>query len=209
MQLLSREEFLQARCGSIGASDVPRVVRRTKTGVSADRSNLLALKVIERLTGRPVETYQTAAMLNGIEREPEALAAYALMTNVEVEPVDPIPHPEIPGTHASPDGLVGERGLVEVKCPQPATHLATLITEQVEADYLTQIQWQLACTGRDWCDFVSYCPAFPPAMQLFIRRVPRSQERILELEADVTLFLIELDQKVDWLRERYGIEKAA
>lgn len=208
MNLLSREEFLQARCGSIGASDVPRIVRRTKTGVSADRSNLLALKAIERLTGRAVETYQSQAMLNGIEREPEALATYALMTNVMVEPVDPIPHPELPGTHASPDGLVGERGLVEVKCPQPAGHLATLITEQIDGDYQVQMQWQMACTGRDWCDFVSYCPPFPSAMQLFVKRVPRAPERILELEADVALFLVELDQKVDWLRERYGLEPA-
>ena len=154
-------QFRQARAGSIGASDVPDLVRRTKTGWSATRANLMALKVLERLTGVAVETYQCKAMADGIEKQPEATAAYAFVYDVTVEQPPPpglVPHPLIYGAHASPDGLVGDHGLVEVKCPQLAAHLDTLLSEKVERDYRIQIQWQLACTGRDWCDYVCWQP---------------------------------------------------
>ena len=103
----ARQAFLQARCGSVGASDVPNIIRKTKTGYGASRANLMALKAVERLTGVPAETYQSAAMAQGLEREPLARAAYAFLHDVEVEITDPIRHPLIKGAHASPDGLIG------------------------------------------------------------------------------------------------------
>jgi hypothetical protein len=211
-ELIELEVFRQARCGSVGASDVPDLVRRTKTGVSATRANLMALKVLERISSVAVPTYQSKAMADGIERQPLAIASYAFMYDVTVEQPPPpglVPHPLIDGTHASPDGLVGARGLVEVKCPQLAAHLHTLLSEKVENDYYVQIQWQLACTGRDWCDYVSWNPDFPAPMQLFVKRVHRDPERMSELETDVLMFQAELETTVAELRRRYDLPEAA
>ena len=202
-------EWLQARAGSVGASDVPDIVRRTKSGPSATRAALMALKALERLTGEPVETYQSKAMAQGVEREPLARAAYAFMFDATVEPPGIIRHPLIVGAHASPDGLIGDFGLVEIKCPQPAAHLATLISEGVERDYQVQMQWQLGATGRHWCDFVSWSPDFPPSMQLYVQRVERDPAFISELEDQVLLFLKELETKVNELQRRYGFGDAA
>ena len=151
--LQGTDEWRQARCGSIGASDAPRVVRRTKTGYSADRDSLMAEKVLERLTDTPFEKYKTAAMLRGMEREPEARLIYQLMRGVEVMEVALFPHLTIKGTHASPDGLVlapgatEAQGLIEIKCPEPAKHLDTLLTETISNDHNVQMMWQLSCTG--------------------------------------------------------------
>jgi hypothetical protein len=211
-ELIELEVLRQARAGSVGASDVPDLVRRTKTGLSATRANLMALKVLERLTGVAVETYQSKAMADGIERQPLATAAYAFMYDVTVErPAAPglVPHPLIEGSHASPDGLVGNVGLVEVKCPQLAAHLATLLSETVERDYFIQAQWQLCCTGRHWCDYVSWNPDFPPSMQLWVKRVERDPLMMDELEGEVRRFLRELDEKVAELKRRYDLAEAA
>ena len=202
-------EWLYARCGSVGASDVPDIVRTTKTGPSATRANKLALKVLERLTGAPVETFQSAAMAQGHERQPRAIAAYEFMHDVRVDPVGLARHPLIIGSHASPDGIIGSLGLVEVKCPQPAAHLDTLLRETVERDYQIQIAWQLACTGRQFCDYISWNPDFPPAMQLWVGRVERNAMLIDELEAEVRLFLAELEARVEALKRRYEIVEEA
>jgi len=199
------DEWRQARCGSIGASDAPRVVRKIKSGgYSADRESLLAEKLIERLTDRPVEGFKTAAMMQGTEREPLARLTYSLIKGVEVEEVGIVLHPSIKGTHASPDGFVGENGLVEIKSPMPAAHLDTLLGEQISSDHISQMQWQLCCSGRQWCDFVSYNPDFPPRMQMWIRRVHRDAALIRELEREIATFIKEIDQRVDRLSRRYA-----
>jgi hypothetical protein len=115
-----------------------------------------------------------------------------------------VKHPSIAGTHASPDGLVADDGLIEIKCPQPATHLDTLLGQYVPGKYVHQMQWQMACTGRAWCDFVSYSPAFPDPMRLYVQRVSRDDLKIAELEAQVREFLAELDAKLAALTSRYG-----
>jgi predicted phage-related endonuclease len=200
------EEWRLARCGSIGASDAPSVVRRTKSGYSADRDSLMANKVLERLTGVPVEIPKTFAMQQGTAREPDARMLYELLRGVEVEEVGLVPHPFVKGSHASPDGLVaGISGLIEIKCPMPAKHLDTLITETISNDHLTQMAWQLACTGRSWCDYVSYSSDFPPAMQLWIKRVHRDNARIAELEREISQFIREVDRKVEQLSRRYAV----
>jgi predicted phage-related endonuclease len=207
-----RQAFLQARCGSVGSSDMPNIIRRTKAGYSASRANLMALKVLERLTGLPAETYQSAAMTAGVEREPLARAAYGFMQDVTVELVPApgvVPHPLIEGAHASPDGTIGMLGLVEIKCPQPAAHLDTLLNEKIDNDYFVQMQWQMAVTGRHWADYVSWSPDFPPSMQLWSERVERAPEVIDELEREARLFLKELEAKVAELRKRYELKEAA
>ena len=123
---------------------------RTKTGWSAMRANRMAALIVERLTGQPQEGYQSAAMLQGIETEPEARALYEFITGADVVEVGLVRHPNLNGTHASPDGLVSDDGLVEIKCPQPAQHLDTLLTETIADRYVVQMLWQMQCTGRRW-----------------------------------------------------------
>lgn len=195
-------EWDAARCGSLGASSVHEAVARTKTGWGASRANCMARLIIERLTGRKQESFQSPAMRHGIETEPEARSYYAFVVG-EVTEVGLVKHPTLEGTHASPDGLVGEDGLVEIKCPQAAAHLATLLGEAIPKQYLIQMQWQMACTGRAWCDFVSYCPDFPGTMQAFIQRVARDRKMIAELEGDVAEFLKETDRKRRELAAKY------
>ena len=121
---LDREEFLLARVGSLGASEVPDILRQNKDGKpSATRKNMLAKKVLERLTGKPTLGYVSKAMQDGLDREEEAKREYAFMTGNELTPVPPpgvIPHPSIVGAHASPDSLIADEGLYEGKAPEPA-----------------------------------------------------------------------------------------
>lgn len=197
-------EWYAAIAGSVGASEVADVVRRTKAGgVSASRASLMARKLLERITGCVIEGYKSQPMLEGIEREPKARATYTLMSDNHVDLVGLVRHPFIKGSHASPDGLVGWRGLVEIKCPQPPAHLDTLLSEAPERDHVLQMQWQMACTGRDWDDYVSFCPVFPGAMSLFVTRVERDPKLIWELEEPVAAFIAELEKKLERLRDRY------
>jgi predicted phage-related endonuclease len=203
--LQGSDEWRQARCGSVGASDAPRVVRRTKSGYSADRESLMAEKVLERLTGAPVEIFKTQAMLQGTAREPEARMLYEVVRGAEVAEVGLIPHPSIKGTHCSPDGFVGEAGLIEIKAPMAAAHLNTLLTETISEAHLVQVMWQLSCTRRSWCDYVSYNPDFPAPMQVWIKRVVRDAAFIGELEREIATFIKEIDRKVEQLSRRYAM----
>ena len=201
--LQGTEEWRQARAGSLGASAVHEAIAKTKSGYAASRANRMATMVIERLTGQPQDTYQNAAMLHGIETEPEARIAYEFWTNTSVEQIGLVKHPDIAGTHASPDGLVASEGLLEIKCPQPAQHLATLLGEPIPDKYLVQMLWQMRCCKRAWCDFVSYNPSFPENMRLHIQRVERDDARIKDIESEVVPFLREVDAKVAALRAKY------
>lgn len=194
------EEWLAARVGSLGASCLHEVVARTKSGYSTSRANRLAALLVERLTGQPQETYQNAAMLHGIETEPQARAAYAFEADVDVTEIGLIRHPKIAGTHASPDGLIGSDGLLEIKCPQPAGHLALLLGDPIPDKYIVQMLWQMACAERVWCDFVSFNPVFPPHLRLLVKRFHRDDERIGQLEKEVTAFLSELDVTMQRLK---------
>lgn len=202
-------EWYDARMGKVTASRVSDVVARTKSGYGASRANYLAQLVAERLTGVTAATFTNAAMQWGTDQEPDARTAYEFQTDATVEEVGFIPHPLIAMSGASPDGLVGEDGLVEIKCPQTAKHIETLISRSIDGDYITQMHWQMACTDRLWCDFVSYDPRLPASMQLYVQRVKRDDVRIAELEKEVRAFLAELDGKVATLREMYERKAAA
>ena len=206
--LQDTEQWRLDRCGSVGASEIADATRRLKNGApAATRAALMARKIAERLTGKPVSTYQSQAMLEGIEREPLARAAYELKFGVSVQETGIIKHPTIEWTHASPDGLIGDDAVLEIKNPQHAAHLETLLTKDIDLDYHKQIQWQLACTGREWAHYVSYCPDFPPTMQLYVQTIQRAPAIIHSLETEVLAFLSELEGKVAALREQYGEEK--
>ena len=138
----------------------------------------------------------------GTETEPLARAAYESIADVLGDEVGYVQHPRIERAGASPDGLIGLFGLLEIKCPNTATHIDTLITEQVPTKYITQMQWQMVCTGRAWCDFVSFDPRLPNGLQVFVKRVEFDTEYAATLEIEVVKFLAELDTKISKLNER-------
>lgn len=196
------EEWYAARLGKVTASRVAEVITKTKTGYGASRANYMAELICEHLTQTKGESFVSAAMLWGTEKEPAARSAYELRTGALVTEVGFVPHNSINGSGASPDGFVDSDGLVELKCPNTATHIDTVLTETVPAKYVTQMQWQMACTGRKWCDFVSYDPRLPEKMQLFIKRVDRDNAFIDHLEKEVALFLEEMNDKIAKLKEK-------
>jgi putative phage-type endonuclease len=195
-------EWFAARLGNVTASRVADVIAKTKSGYSASRDNYMAQLICERLANTVAESFTNAAMQWGTETEPLARAAYESVADVLVDEVGYMPHPTIERAGASPDGLVGVDGLLEIKCPNTATHIDTLISEQVPAKYITQMQWQMACTRRAYCDFVSFDPRLPNGLQLFVKRVEYDAEYAEMLAAEVVKFLAELDAKIFKLNER-------
>jgi putative phage-type endonuclease len=189
-----------SRLGKVTASRVADVVAKTAKGYGASRENYMADLIVERLTGQKASSFSSAAMEWGVEQEPHARAAYSARTGELVEEVGFIDHPTIAMSGASPDGLVGE-GCVEFKCPNTATHLEYLLAGKPPEKYVTQMQWQMACTGRPWCDFASYDSRLPEHLQMLIVRITRDVKRIAELEDEVRKFLAELDEKVIKLKE--------
>lgn len=201
-------EWLQQRLGKVTASRIADVMARTKTGYGAGRANYMAELLVERLTGQPAEKYVNGAMQWGTDNEPAARAHYEMATGSVVEPVGFVAHPTIIGAGASPDGLVADNGLVEIKCPNTATHIETLLSGEVDGKYIKQMQWQMACTGRQWCDFMSYDPRLPFHLQAKIIRVVRDDKAIAEMEGEVIAFLLELETKDDELKNLTNQQEA-
>lgn len=197
------EAWHAERLGKVTASRMADVCARTKSGWGAGRKNYMAELVAERLTGTRAEGFTNAAMQWGTDQEPEARVAYEFYRDATVFEVGFVPHPSIADTGASPDGLVGDDGLVEIKAPNTATHIETLLGGTVPEKYVLQMQWQLNCTGRQWCDFASYDPRLPESMRLFVQRVHRDETQIAALEKDVVEFLTELRETVAKLRAKY------
>lgn len=198
------DEWFLARLGCVTASRTADVMAKTKSGYSASRENYMAQLITERLTGQASDGFSSAAMQWGTETEPQAREAYEFFTGETVEETGFVLHPSIEHFGASPDGLVGQDGLIEIKCPNTATHIDTLLTEKVPSKYLTQMHVQMICTGRDWCDFVSFDPRLPGDMSFWMKRVERDADLCKEIEAEVSKFLQELTEKIDKLRERFG-----
>lgn len=202
------EGWFQDRLGRVTASSIFKVMARTKSGYGADRANYMAQLICERLTGEQTETFVNGAMMRGTELEPQARVMYEIVTGNAVVETGFHPHPTIEMSGASPDGLVKETGLVEIKVPNSATHIATLRGDTIPDKYVKQMQWQMACTGRAWCDFASFDPRLPDEMQLFVQRLNRDDALIAEMEAEVSAFLAEVSAAVDDLKSRYMKEAA-
>jgi putative phage-type endonuclease len=192
----------QARLGCVTASRIADVAARTKSGYGAARQAYMRQLLAERLTGVAAEVYINAAMRWGTEMEPHAVAAYKEATGVATELVGFLSHPTIAYAGASPDRLVGDEGLLEVKCPTSATHIDTLLSCEVSERYVLQMQWQMACSGRAWCDFVSFDPRLPDAYAYFITRAWRDDGLIARLEDETRAFLDEIEQRLDDLALR-------
>lgn len=203
-------EWLAARAGKVTASKIGDVTAKIASGKpSALRATYMGLLLAERLTGVCQPGYVSPEMQWGTDNEAAARQAYEAAKGLDVYEVGFIDHPEVAMSGASPDGYVGDEGLVEIKCPNTSTHIDTLDADAAPSKYLGQIQWQLACTGREWCDFVSFDPRLPGGLQLFVKRVHRDASLILSLEAEVTAFIRELDAKVARIRATYGLAEAA
>lgn len=190
------DAWKQLRLGKITASRIADVMSKTKSGYGAGRKNYMTQLMIERLTGTVAESYTNAAMQWGVDVEPQARDAYESDTGVLVQEVGFVPHPSIERAGASPDGLVGDDGLIEIKCPNTATHIKTLLGASIDRKYILQMQWQMACTDRQWCDFISFDPRMPEELQYHCRRVKRDDDLIAEISREVQAFLIELDSMV-------------
>ena len=203
------EQWFTDRLGKVTASRLADVLAKTKTGYSASRANYMTQLVLERITKTRAESYSNAAMQWGTEQEPFARAAYEAHTGQMVEEVGFIQHPDIEDAGASPDGLVGDDGMVEIKCPSSSTALECwLIHAQggnpVDAKYYAQMQWQMRCADRSWCDYVVFDPRMPAKAQLFVFRVQRNAEFLRIAEDEVITFLTEVDIKVAALNQIIG-----
>ena len=197
-------EWFAQRCGKATASRIADIIAKTKSGYSTSRANYMAQLVVERMTNQVAESFTNTAMEWGTATEPFARAAYEAKSGVLVDQVGAIDHPRIERSAASPDGLIGDDGCFEIKCPNTATHIDTMLGENIAGKYYTQMQWQMACTERSWCDFVSFDPRMPEGLQLFVKRVDRDDSYIGELEKEVIQFLKEVDDKVNKLNELKG-----
>jgi len=203
------EQWFTDRLGKVTASRLADVLAKTKTGYSASRANYMTQLVLERITKTRAESYSNAAMEWGVTQEPFARAAYEAHTGQMVEEVGFIQHPDIEDAGASPDGLVGDDGMVEIKCPSSSTALECwLIHAQggnpVDAKYYAQMQWQMRCADRSWCDYVVFDPRMPAKAQLFVFRVQRNAEFLKIAEDEVITFLTEVDIKVAALKQIIG-----
>jgi len=194
-------DWFAIRLGKVTASRVADVIAKTKTGYSTSRENYMAQLVVERLTQTKAESYTNAAMQWGTDQEPFARAAYEAAQGVMVEEVGFVPHPTIEWAGASPDGLVGDDGLVEIKCPNTAQMIEALLTGKVPTKYFTQMQFQMACTGTKFCDYVVFDPRMPAKAQLFVTRVNRDDAYIAEIEAEIVKFLAEVQSQVQQLNQ--------
>lgn len=195
------EEWRRARAGLVTASRMCDVMAKIKTGEAAARRDYRALLVAEILTGQPQDdAYMSDEMRWGVEQEPFARAAYEIATDKLVDQVGLVLHPTIERAAASPDGLVGIDGVLEIKCPKTATHLQYIMDRAVPPKYEPQMMWQIACTGRAWADFVSFDPRLPENLQLFRVRLYRNDARIAELEAEVRNFLRDVDAMLATVR---------
>jgi putative phage-type endonuclease len=194
-------EWLAARVGLVTASRVADIVAKTRSGPSTSRAGYLAELVVERLTGQSAESgYMNDDMRRGVELEPAARVEYEIRAGVVVETVGLVKHPTL-AAGASPDGLVGDEGLIEIKCPRSHVHIESLESGKPPAKYLPQMAWQCLCTGRRWVDFVSYDPKLPERLSLFVARYIPDAGYLRELEVEVTQFLAEVDTKVAALQK--------
>ena len=194
-------EWFASRLGKVTASRITDVMAKVKSGEATSRANYRAELVAERLSGESEEGFVSSAMERGTELEPFARAAYEARKLVLVDQVGLIDHPDIPMSGASPDGLVGDYGLVEIKCPYTAIHIGYMTAGIPPAKYQPQMLWQMACTEREWCDFASYDPRLPGNLSLFVVRFERDDKRIKEMEAEVIRFLDEVNETVEKLRQ--------
>lgn len=207
------QEWFDIRVGKLTSSSIVHVVktrqRKTRKEDSEDeplkaRVNLRRELAVERITKKPIDHFVSRWMQEGKEKEDLARAAYECRKDVQTRKIGFALRTDLEWVGASPDGLCGEDGLVEFKCPKPDTHFEYLLLECIPEAYIPQMMWQMACTGREWCDFVSYHEDFPEPIDLIIHRLHRDHNAIAVMEAQAAVFLKEVADEV--LRGTHGLE---
>lgn len=190
-------EWFAARLGRLTASVAGEMMAKIKNGEAAARRDLRTRLVVERLTGRPQEDgFVSKDMQRGIDGEAEALAEYEMQAGVIVSRVGFLQHPTLMAG-ASPDGMVNSaEGVLELKCPRAANHLANLRGRSLPAAYVYQITHALWISGAQWCDFASYCADFPEPLRLFRVRIERNETDIAAYELMARAFLSEIDTEL-------------
>jgi putative phage-type endonuclease len=197
-------EWFAQRKGKVTASRIGDILATVRNGNwAASRKHYAAQLVTERLSPKDPEPFTNEYIEWGIAQEIPAKTAYEARTGVKVVDVGFVDHPRIELAGASPDGLVEPDGLIEIKCPTTATHIETLLNGEIKEQYRLQMLWQMACTGRKWCDFVSFDPRLPDHMQLFIQRFERDDKEIRHVENEVEIFLNEVEDTVTKLKEKF------
>lgn len=198
-------QWFQAHCGIVTASSMDAVLAFTQKGEpKAERKTYFRQKLAERLTGIALQdNYVSREMLEGIEKEPLGIAAYEHEEGLMVEPLGFALREDMLVGY-SPDGLVGEDGLVEGKCPKPGTHLQYVLDGRIPEMYLPQMRTGMFVTGRSWCDFFSFCPEVPKPLQLMVIRLERKQDDMEEIEAGARKFNGEIEGAIERLREIVG-----
>ncbi|WP_208442561.1 lambda exonuclease family protein, partial [Bartonella raoultii] len=191
-------EWFQARLGKVTASNIYNILSKTAKGTPTSKYEDYKIKLItERLTGQTSPYYETEDMRWGIENEEDALREYAFIYDTQVTQCGFIQHPIIKMAGASPDGLIDEDGLIEIKCPRSTNHMRFIIDNEIKPEYLAQMQFQMACTGRKWCDFISYDPRFTgdkSHLRMKIKRIYRDDKHIEQINQAVEQFLAEIEQ---------------
>jgi putative phage-type endonuclease len=195
-------EWLAARTGRLTASRMSAIMAKGRGGApSTTREACMGELIAEYLTGQSGENYTNADMQRGTALEPDARAAYESRTGQMVQEVGLVLHPKNERFGASPDGVVGDDGLLEIKCPRTHIHIQYLLAGKPPAAYLPQMAWQAACCERKWVDFASYDPKMPEALQLFVARYVPEPDYIAELEAEAEKFWGEMQIKLQALNK--------
>ena len=195
--LQGTQDWLQQRLGKVTASVIHKVLSDKTT---TSKQLLLKSLVMERVSGTPTRHVKSSDMLRGLQLEPKAKEAYEKHTQSTIINTGFINHPNIDMAGASPDGLILESGLIEIKCLNLRNHEQILKNQNVPKQYFNQIQFQLACTQRQWCDFVAFHPEAD--QRLFIKRVFPEAEIMQMIESKVELFLLEVDQSYLELKQQ-------
>ena len=195
------DEWLKARLGWTTGSRIVDIMPGVKGKYLASRKNYMAEKVIEILTDESPEHFVSEAMQWGTDTEPLARSAYEAITGNFVDEDGFVPHPTIPKLGASPDGIVNPDGCIEIKCPNSANHLSTILGSLIKRDYIFQMQCEMMCLDKQWCDFISYDPRMPDNLQIFIQRIPRDEVMITEIEMEVKKFQGELQEMLAKIKE--------
>lgn len=207
--------WFMVRCGKVTASEVANAlaiakIGKNKGGSTEGRKTYMASIIAELLTGEPdMEGYATSSMNRGTNEEPRARAAYEIANDVDVDTVGFVLHPTIERAGSSPDGLVCTDGMLEIKNPKTKNHIAYMLTGELPEEYEPQVMFSLACTEREWCDFLSYDARMPKGLRVFCKRIYRNEPRIAEINSGVLQFLDEADEIIRQLKARYGVQDIA
>jgi len=196
------EAWQSIRAGKVTASKITDIMAKLKSGKpSAGRTTYMGQLIAERLTGVKSDSFSNTAMQWGVETEPQAIAAYEFLNDVEIKRYAFVDHPIIEFSGMSPDAEVSDKGGLEVKCPNTATHIEYLTTQKAPKNYYNQMMWQMACKGWEWCDFMSFDPRMPERLNKLIIRVERDDKYIEEMEMEVIKFNLEINEKLEILEK--------